>query len=30
MLGFEEQIDSDEIGGWHVGLEVVDFAYSAS
>ena len=30
MLGFEELRDSDEIGGWQVGLEVVDFAYGAS
>ena len=29
-LGFAEQKDSDEIGGWQVGLEVVDFAYGAS
>ena len=29
-LGFEEHKDSDEIGGWQVGLEVVDFAYGAS
>ena len=30
FLGFEELLDSDEIGGWQVGLEVVDFAYGAS
>ena len=30
VLGFEELLDSDEIGGWQVGLEVVDFAYGAS
>ena len=29
-LGFAEHKDSDEIGGWQVGLEVVDFAYGAS
>ena len=30
VLGFEKLLDADEIGGWQVGLEVVDFAYGAS